>query len=483
MRLQFVYAGCALWLSIGLGVMQADPAGAVANDDPRLTADPDTVFSIGPDGEVVTYGRLEMLGGSFPDPPRAAGIDPTMPPEPSDWFPGLSVIEPPAHTPAAPPLRPFEPIRPLPALPPDGPNAGGHEPAGPVAALADHQFEPFAAPLPPAGPPRFVPEPSRAGWMGGASLLILAPTLQNLEAYAINSGLSPDSTTAVQTVQNFPVAAQAAPLIWLGWQFDSDKGVRARFFWFDALSTTPTLSFDPDQPTTFDRSLSAPAGLATLPGQIQFLQPGNSVLFVGGYTSDLTVSSYTRLYALDFEYTHERRGQRFDSVFTAGGRYLGCDQSYSAFAVATGVDSFTGDTRRETQTMNSLRNFSGGGPTASWLGRMRLGQSRMAAYVGLRGSLLAGSESSRIDFVNNDFNVTTNTLESTNGSIVTDSGFGVLPIGEIDLGIEYGGAFWDRLWFMRTGVVAQNYFGLGSATGSTGDFILIGAELAAGLRF
>jgi hypothetical protein len=431
-------------LCCGALVAHAEPVESPSTQPPATTTDPDIVYSIGPDGELFEFCRVENWNITSIAEPLEPHAVAAMPPE-------TNAIE---NLPAA-----------LPVV---------HQIEVPEEAYAP----PPSAPL----PEQVVYEPSRAGWIGGASVLILAPTLQDNQAYAINSGLSP-SRTASRDVVNFPSSVQAAPLIWLGWQFEADKGFRTRFFWFDALSTTPDLLFNPDQPTVSDRSLSAPPGLTSLPGQQQFLQPGSSVLFVGGNTSDLSVSSYTRLYVLDFEYTYQRTGRRFDSVLTAGGRYLGCDQSYSAYAVATGIDSVSGDTKQETQSMSSLRNFSGGGPTASWLGRMRLGDSRLAAYAGLRGSLLAGSETSQINFVDNDFNVTTGRLETSNGSVVADNAFGVLPIGEIDMGIEYGGAFWDRLWFTRTGVVAQNYFGLGSANGSTGDFILLGAELAAGIRF
>lgn len=336
---------------------------------------------------------------------------------------------------------------------------------------------------PPVMPPIALPRADRSGLTGGAGVLILTPFQQGAEAYAINSGLSPASTSATRSVENFAYGTQAAPLVWLGWQFDECRGIRTRFFWFNSVSLPETLAFDPDQPVVFDRSLSAPPGLANLPGQQQFLQPGNSNFLVGGNTTNLSFGTATTLYAIDLEYTHERQGRFFDSVFTAGGRYLGCDQSYTAFGSATGFDPITGDEKLETQSLDSIRNFSGGGPTASWLGRMRIGRSAASVYGCVRGSLLAGTSVSRIDFVDNDFNVTTGTLEFSNGSIVKNTAITVLPVGEINLGIEYGGAFWNRGWFIRVGAVAQDYFGLGSANGSTGDLLLLGGEVAAGIGF
>lgn len=325
--------------------------------------------------------------------------------------------------------------------------------------------------------------PDRSGLTGGAALLLLAPYQQGSEAYAINTGLAPPSTTATQTVESFGSAVQAAPLVWLGWQFDGESGVRTRFFWFNALATPQTLAFDPDQPVPFNASLSPPPGLANLPGQQQFLSPGSSVLFVGGNTSTASFGSYVRIYAVDLEYTHERAGRRFESLWTAGGKYLNVDQSYTAFASATGVDGITGDTKSETQSLGSTHNFSGGGPTASWLGRMRFGDSRLKAYGGVRGSLLAGTFTDRLNFVDNDYNVTTGTLDNTNGSVVNNVAFGALPVGELESGLEYDGTFGSRRWFTRLGVVAIDYFGLGAANGSTGDLLLLGGELAAGLRY
>jgi hypothetical protein len=481
-----LFARCfAPLLCLAAGIARAEPAAAPSPPAYPGTDAPDVIFSIGPRGEVFEYGRFDMLDAPGSHAQRLADETATVPPEPDSYHIRLPAPESPVcATREWESLRAFEPVRALPALPPDDALQAGTVMALPPAEQISHQTEAYVPVAPPVPFEQYVREQSNSGVMGGAAVLILAAAPQNAEAYAINSGLDlAVSPVATQTVQNFAYGTQAAPLVWLGWQFEADKGIRTRFFWFNAISSPLSLAFDPDQPSVSDRSLSAPPGLANLPGQQQFLEPGSSVLFVGGYTSNLSVSSYLRLYALDLEYTYERTGNRFDSVFTAGGRYLGCDQSYTAFASASGTDPISGDSKYETQSMSSVQNFSGGGPTASWLGRMRLGGSRLAAYGCLRGSLLAGAQTNRINFVDNDYNLTTGGLEFTNGSIVTNTALGVLPIGEIDLGIEYGGAFWDRLWFVRTGVVAQDYFGLGSPNGSTGDLILIGAEVATGIRF
>lgn len=328
-----------------------------------------------------------------------------------------------------------------------------------------------------------LPQTDRSGPTGGAAMLLLSPYQQGSEAYAINSGLAFPSPTATQNVENFGYPAQVAPLLWLGWQFDGESGVRTRFFWFNALSSPETLVFDPDSPSTFDRSLSPPPGLAGLPGQQQFLTPGNSVLFVGGNATTAEFTSYVRLYTLDLEYTHERTNGRFDGIFSAGGRYLNADQSYRAYASASGVDPITGDAKFEEQKMDSTQNFSGGGPTISWLGRMRIGQSRFKAYGGVRGSLLAGTFTDHLTFVDNDFNRTNDTLDFTNGSIVNNTAFGVLPVGELESGVEFEGDFGSRRWFTRVGVVAIDFFRLGNPNGSDGDLLLLGGEIAGGLRY
>lgn len=350
--------------------------------------------------------------------------------------------------------------------------------------LSEAAVEPLPAVAVPAGAPYgVVPVADRSGLTGGAAVLILAPFQEGAEAYAINSGLAPTSTVATQTVENFGFNAQAAPLVWLGWQFDGESGIRSRFFWFNALSTPETLVFDPDQPIVADRSLSAPPGLANLPGQVQFLKDGPPVLFAGGFTSTAAFSSYVRLYAVDLEYTHERTDGRFDGIFSAGGRYLNADQSYRAYASASGFDPIAGEQKFEEQGLASSRNFSGGGPTVAWLGRMRIGESRLKAYGGVRGSLLAGTYTNRLTFIYNEFNATTGDLLFTNGSIVNNSAFGLLPVGELETGVEFDGDFGNRRWFTRVGAVAIDYFGLGNPNGSTGDLLLLGGEIATGIRY
>ncbi len=357
----------------------------------------------------------------------------------------------------------------------------------PLPTVVDPSPGPFVA-LPTAGIPSAVPTiampaADRFGLTGGAALLIMAPFQQGAEAYAINSGLAPTSTVATQTVENFGFNAQAAPLVWLGWQFDGESGIRTRFFWFNALSTPETLVYDPDVPVVADLSLSAPPGLANLPGQQQFLDTGGSVLFAGGFTSTANFSSYVRLYAIDLEYTHERTTGRFDGIFSAGGRYLNADQSYRAYASASGLSPLTGDPTFEEQALDSTQNFSGGGPTVAWLGRMRIGESRFKAYGGVRGSLLAGTYTNRLAFTYNEFNSTSGDLLFTNGSIVNNVAFGLLPVGELETGVEYDGDFGNRRWFTRVGAVAIDYFGLGNPNGATGDLLLLGGEIAVGIRY
>ena len=61
--------------------------------------------------------------------------------------------------------------------------------------------------------------------------------------------------------------------------------------------------------------------------------------------------------------------------------------------------------------------------------------------------------------------------------------FGLLPVGELETGIEYDGDFGNRRWFARVGAVAMDYFGLGNPNGATGDLLLLGGEIAVGIRY
>jgi hypothetical protein len=58
-----------------------------------------------------------------------------------------------------------------------------------------------------------------------------------------------------------------------------------------------------------------------------------------------------------------------------------------------------------------------------------------------------------------------------------------MPIGELELGLEYARRMGRMDLFVRSAVVDQTYFGIGSPTSTSGNLSLFGVQVSLGLGF
>src|SRR5262249_26261590 len=139
----------------------------------------------------------------------------------------------------------------------------------------------------------------------------------------------------------------------------------------------------------------------------------------------------------------------------------------------------------ERQRLEYNQGFHGAGPTLAAEMHWRVRETGLAVYGNVRGSLIVGT-SSQTTTIQRAFSDPTNITGG--GSVLTtdntqSSQNDVLPIADVEIGLEYGHRFGRTELFLRSAAVDQTYFGLGGPTSSSGNLSLFGVQFSLGLGF
>ncbi len=339
--------------------------------------------------------------------------------------------------------------------------------------------DPVFLPVPPSAPlvqlvdNHEQPDNCRSGIMGGGSVYILKPYINNNTAFIITSGVG--TATPVQSDEDFNWSFHAAPAAWLGWSSRCGFGFRARYFQFDNDSddASATLTAAAARTTTIE----PPAGLSPLVGIPPRGLQSPGVFLSGGLGEDLlTAGSDLQIRTIDGEATYAYESCHFGLLITVGGRFMHMHQNYHAALVNVPLPGFS-----EISTLNANHNFEGGGPTTSWTARWQIGHSGLAIFGTARGSLLIGNSHQTAVFTEtivdpiagNQINQATNTA---NDNVV-------IPIGELEGGLEYSRPLGRTRLFVRGAAVNQTYFDAGSSSSKDGNLSLFGAQVSVGFNY
>jgi Legionella pneumophila major outer membrane protein precursor/BON domain len=380
------------------------------------------------------------------------------------------------------------------ATPPSPPAPAALPPCGanpPIKCLPAGPYCPNTIPRSTDGPPKECNElictladphqSNGSGFIAGASVYVLRPFLDNNVAFTTTTGLGTASPSTNSTT--FSWNAEPAYAIWAGYDFADGFGIRARWFHLDASSDTMTASNGPGLTTT---GIRPSPNLPTLPGTTGNGFGSAGLLLNSGVGQDLlTFTSSLRIDALDAEATYDWQSDKWMFSFSGGGRFLSMKQEYHAALTNNPGDGVTS----ESQNLDFTHKFTGGGPTIDFQAAMRIGQSNFSVYANGRASLLVG----RTTEVTNYSQIVSDPRGLTNGgafpfsSVVnptaTNSTDTVMPITEIELGLEYGRDWGRSHWFVRAAAVNQTYFGAGSASHTDGDLSLFGGRFTIGLDY
>ncbi|MBX9791506.1 MAG: hypothetical protein K2Y37_21505 [Pirellulales bacterium] len=198
-----------------------------------------------------------------------------------------------------------------------------------------------------------------------------------------------------------------APRAWLGYTLPGGMGGRFRYWQFDHRSLPQTIAF---------------------PGSQQLLQ------------------SRLALQTFDFEWTQRGQLSRLVFNFAAGLRYATIAHAAHNQLTLITAPPF------ETSRSSFVQEFHGGGPTLA-LEMWRPFLERFAFYGITRGSILFGWRSELADsrIPGSSF-----TVRSRNESLV--------PIGELQLGMQWSEALGPGVFFARTGIEGQVWGDAGNIT-------------------
>jgi hypothetical protein len=151
-------------------------------------------------------------------------------------------------------------------------------------------------------------------------------------------------------------------------------------------------------------------------------------------------------------------------LFGTGLRFAHLNQDYNASWLSIPTDP-TQDT--VLNTLLSGHNFDGIGPVVSLEGRYAMGSSGFAILANARGALLFGSgtQSVLLDTMEND---STGALVSESILTRSQSTCGVLPMAELELGVEWGQKIGFAQFSLQAMMVGQAWFYAGNAANQDG---------------
>jgi Legionella pneumophila major outer membrane protein precursor len=295
----------------------------------------------------------------------------------------------------------------------------------------------------------------------GAGLYCLQPYFQTNPAYGSvrNSSVFRESQQ-----QDFHYGMHAEPLAWLGYVSESGLGARVRWWQFNISSNAVV-------ETAFrGPGVSSPPVL----GVQDFSSRGSNAL--AAFASDLHLNVW------DIELSHDFTFGHCGCLLAGGVRYAHMAQDYAAGIAYFGFETGAGVPH---DILTFAHNFNGAGPTIACEGHRALGQTGLALYGSARGSTLFGSSHQRLFRVSDVVGPPFTQISTASAT--------VLPVGELEVGAEYGHCFGGLHAVAQVAFVGQVWFGAGNASNSDGVFTsgsgnssnlgLVGLAVRAGVDF
>lgn len=283
----------------------------------------------------------------------------------------------------------------------------------------------------------------RRGLVGGVGIYFMQPYFKDNPAFAISTTTptGPGGTPRTVTERvNISQHMEVAPQFWLGYVTDSGLGARVRWWYFRQGT---------------DQSIFVPAAA---PGTVTFLASAAPLGFPAfadndGRDATLAITSKLQLQVWDAEAMNSVQTGNWNLLVAGGVRFAHINQHYNAFAAG---DSGGGGGPISANVISG-HSFTGAGPVLALEARRFLGDSGLALYSSARGALLFGSAKQ---------NATD--IFTGGGATFADSSAdrrnSVLPVGELELGLELGRNIGSSHAFGQIALVGQEWWGAGSAS-------------------
>ena len=276
------------------------------------------------------------------------------------------------------------------------------------------------------------------GAYAGVGLYWIQPNFETNPAFRLFQG------SAVQRQQDFTYNMDIAPTFWLGWTDGHGVGGRLRYFEYAQGSTIQGV---------------IPAGASAQPAQ----PLGTFLGTIPGGTYGIAESTLN-VHTWDLELTKQWDCECWTVIGTAGLRYAHLAQNYRAAAdLGTAVPVI--------EDLRSGHNFNGAGPTVSVEAKRHIGNNGAAVYANSRLSFVYGT-GQQSAYINSDGNLFERHARQAD----------VLPIGELEIGLESNRDQGRYNVMVQGGFVGHVYWGAGNAANSEGVFTN-GADNSSNLGF
>jgi len=271
----------------------------------------------------------------------------------------------------------------------------------------------------------------------------IQPYFSNNPSYAVISAPAGLNATApTSTVSHLDVShnMDVSPEIWLGYIGDNGFGFRARW-WYYRQDTSQSIGFNAsplsgDDPTSAVFSAS-PLGVSLVADN-------------GAGPLSFNATTKLQLQVWDVEALQDIQVGGFDLLFSGGLRFAHINQEYDAFAIEPGATM-------PRSSVTSSNSFDGLGPVIDLEARRAIGNTGIALYGCARGALLFGSAHQTA--------FGTNVIDGGNVN-ASDSHDRVMPVGELELGLEYSQRIGNARIFGQMALVGQDWLGAGNASRS-----------------
>jgi hypothetical protein len=347
------------------------------------------------------------------------------------------------------------------------------------------------------GPDKGVPpglqKPHNHVWAGGLPPGLLKHAQPSTQTNTSNFTQTTTSVTTTQTPADpkpsasidgatqlahpdFAHHMEVAPLIWIGVANDDGLGVRGRWWQLSDSSGASIVNRDTSGSTVI--TSASPLGLS-------ISSPGNT-LSSGSGADLLNFHRDLDLVVWDLEATQSLEVGRCGVLLSGGVRYAHLGQSYAAARSNSDPGPATdGVIRQDTSILLSGHNFNGAGPMASIEVWCPIGESGLSLFGNVRGSVLFGArkEHASTQTVLAGTMADNTPFNQTSTENATADGDAVLPVVELEIGLEYGRQLGRFFPFVRTGLVGQNWFGAGNSSSTDGDLGFFGLEASLGVNF
>jgi hypothetical protein len=345
--------------------------------------------------------------------------------------------------------------------------------------------------------------PWSACFVAGAGFYLVEPHFNTNPGFSVSrtqlgqvTSSSGNSISASHT--DFDYDLDFAPQVWLGFVTDRGLGVRARWWRFDHSANMSILNGDTTGIVTI--ASETPLGIG-LPAASSLFGPGGESDIPAGISGTglnaghFAFSTDLRLDVWDAEATQNLHSGPWCFLFSGGARYAHLSQDYQAFQSGTTGQQVHVNTSQlilssatltgNTATLLSGHNFDGVGPTVATEVRRSLGRSGLSLYADARVSVLFGSSKQRVDLaaIQTVESPVVSTVELRASSEANTASDKVLPVGELDVGVEWSSQLGPVHPLIQAALSGQSWFGAGSATSQSGNLGFLGLSLIAGARY